>query len=106
MDRTEICCIGHITHDKIITPRSVVHMAGGTAFYFSNALSKLDITYRLVTALADADMLSLRTSIPKTRIKGPNGSLDRPTLSPSHSCRASGRMSSILAPCWPVTSRL
>lgn len=31
-------------------------MAGGTAFYFSNALSKLDVSYRLITALAPADM--------------------------------------------------
>ena len=56
MERIDICCIGHITHDKVVTPRSVVHMAGGTAFYFSNALSKLDVSYRLVTALAPADM--------------------------------------------------
>ena len=56
MERTEICCIGHITHDKVVTPRSVVHMAGGTAFYFSNALSRMDVSYRLVTALAAADM--------------------------------------------------
>ena len=56
MDRIDICCIGHITHDKIITPKSVVHMAGGTAFYFSNALSRLDVRYRLVTALAPTDM--------------------------------------------------
>jgi sugar/nucleoside kinase (ribokinase family) len=56
MERTDICCIGHITHDKVITQRSVVHMAGGTAFYFSNALSNLDVSYRLVTALAPADM--------------------------------------------------
>jgi sugar/nucleoside kinase (ribokinase family) len=66
MDRTEICCIGHITHDKIITPKSIVHMAGGTAFYFSNALSRLDIGYRLVTALAEADM----PSVDELRSKG------------------------------------
>ncbi|HEV2478354.1 MAG TPA: PfkB family carbohydrate kinase [Puia sp.] len=59
MDRTELCCIGHITHDKVVTPRSVVHMAGGTAFYFSNALSRFDIRYQLVTALAPADMPSV-----------------------------------------------
>jgi sugar/nucleoside kinase (ribokinase family) len=59
MDRTELCCIGHITHDKVVTPRSVVHMAGGTAFYFSNALSRFDIRYQLVTALAAADMPSV-----------------------------------------------
>ena len=59
MDRTELCCIGHITHDKVVTPRSVVHMAGGTAFYFSNALSNFDIRFKLVTALAPADMPSV-----------------------------------------------
>jgi sugar/nucleoside kinase (ribokinase family) len=31
-------------------------MAGGTAFYFSNAVSKLDLNYLLVTALAPAEM--------------------------------------------------
>ncbi|HEY4108174.1 PfkB family carbohydrate kinase [Puia sp.] len=56
MDRTELICIGHITHDKVVTPRSVVHMAGGTAFYFSNAVSRLDIRYKLITALAPVDM--------------------------------------------------
>src|ERR1700761_5866143 len=59
MDRTELCCIGHITHDKVVTPRSVVHMAGGTAYYFSNALARFDIGFRLVTALAEADMPSV-----------------------------------------------
>lgn len=59
MDRIELCCIGHITHDKVVTPRSVVHMAGGTAFYFSYALSHLDIRFQLVTALAPADMPSV-----------------------------------------------
>jgi sugar/nucleoside kinase (ribokinase family) len=56
MERTELICIGHITHDKVVTPRSVVHMAGGTAFYFSNAVSNLEVRYKLITALAPADM--------------------------------------------------
>ncbi len=34
-------------------------MAGGNAFYFSNAVSRLDVTFRLVTALATADMPSV-----------------------------------------------
>jgi sugar/nucleoside kinase (ribokinase family) len=34
-------------------------MAGGTAYYFSNALSRLDIRFQLVTALAAADMPSV-----------------------------------------------
>lgn len=59
MERTELICIGHITHDKVVTPRQVVHMAGGTAFYFSNAVSNLDIRYKLFTALAPADMPSV-----------------------------------------------
>ena len=28
----DLCCIGHITLDKIVTPKNTVHMAGGTAF--------------------------------------------------------------------------
>jgi len=31
-------------------------MAGGTSFYFSNALRKLDLNYGLVTALADTEL--------------------------------------------------
>src|ERR1700679_629086 len=56
MNRHDICCIGHITLDKVETTRSVVHMAGGTAFYFSNALAGMDVSYTLVTALAPAEM--------------------------------------------------
>jgi len=33
-----------------------MHMPGGTAYYFSCALSKLDVRYLLVTALAPAEM--------------------------------------------------
>jgi sugar/nucleoside kinase (ribokinase family) len=59
MERPDICCIGHITLDKVVTTRSVVHMAGGTAFYFSNALSRLDVAYTLVTALASDGMAAI-----------------------------------------------
>lgn len=55
----DICCIGHITKDKIITPRSTVYMAGGTSFYFSYAINQLPpkIDFSLVTSmdLTDAD---------------------------------------------------
>ena len=30
----DICCIGHVTKDKIVTPSSTVYMAGGTSFLF------------------------------------------------------------------------
>ena len=52
----DLCCIGHITSDKVVTTKTTMHMAGGTAFYFSYAVSKLDINYLLVTALATAEM--------------------------------------------------
>jgi sugar/nucleoside kinase (ribokinase family) len=52
----DICCIGHITSDKVVTTKSVKHMPGGTAYYFSCALSGLDVNYLLVTSLADAEM--------------------------------------------------
>jgi len=59
MERIDICCIGHITLDKVVTTRSAVFMAGGTAFYFSNALSRMDIRYRLVTAVAADGMAAV-----------------------------------------------
>ncbi len=52
----DICCIGHITLDKIVTTQSVVYMPGGTSFYFSNAIHKMNIAYLLVTALAEKEM--------------------------------------------------
>jgi sugar/nucleoside kinase (ribokinase family) len=51
-----ICCIGHLTLDKVVTTQSAVHMAGGTAYYFSNAMSKMDKNYILVTAVAPLEM--------------------------------------------------
>lgn len=53
----KLCCIGHITHDKIITPRHTVHMPGGTAFYFTKAIQQLrGIDYTLCTAVGPEDM--------------------------------------------------
>lgn len=57
MNRTDICCIGHITLDKIVTPRMTVHSPGGTAFYFAHAMSSLRAdSFRLVTSLAPSEM--------------------------------------------------
>ena len=57
----DLLCIGHITHDRIVTPDRDVHMPGGTSFYFSYGLRHLmgdrdDISYRLITSLAEKDM--------------------------------------------------
>lgn len=30
----DICCIGHITLDKIVTPKQTTYMPGGTSYYF------------------------------------------------------------------------
>ncbi len=47
----DICCIGHITQDKIITPSQSVSMSGGTAFYMAYGINNLphDIAFQLVT---------------------------------------------------------
>lgn len=52
----DICCVGHITLDKVVTPQAVKHMAGGTSFYFSNAIRNMDVSYVLVTSLALSEM--------------------------------------------------
>jgi sugar/nucleoside kinase (ribokinase family) len=52
----DICCIGHITSDKVVTTSATMHMPGGTAFYFSNAICKLDTRYILVTSIGAAEM--------------------------------------------------
>ena len=49
----DICCIGHITKDKIVTPHRVVYMAGGTSFYFAYAINQLpnDVSFSLATSM-------------------------------------------------------
>lgn len=53
----EICCIGHITRDRIITQQShhVTHCAGGTAYYVAWALQALkvpDSAFQLITSVS------------------------------------------------------
>ncbi len=52
----DICCVGHITLDKVITTKAVVRMAGGTSFYFSNAIRNMELRYILITSLARQEM--------------------------------------------------
>ena len=53
----DLCCIGYITQDKIVTTKNTIFMPGGTSFYFAHAIKHLDPNgFLLVTALADADM--------------------------------------------------
>lgn len=52
MNTHNLCCIGHITLDKIVTPKRTLHMPGGTSFYFAHGMSKLDTSdFLLVTLL-------------------------------------------------------
>ena len=53
-----ICCIGHITLDKIVTPKQTIYMPGGTSYYYSHGMSHLKDfkNYKLVTALAESEM--------------------------------------------------
>lgn len=54
----DICCIGHITKDKIITPRKTVYMSGGTSFYFAYGFNCLPekVSFGLLTKLGSSDM--------------------------------------------------
>ena len=56
----DICCIGHITLDKIVTTKKTIYMAGGTSYYFSNGMSRLNDSkhFKLVTALAPTEYQS------------------------------------------------
>jgi sugar/nucleoside kinase (ribokinase family) len=56
----DICCIGHITLDKVVTPETTVYMPGGTAYYFSHAVAALDLNYLLVTAMADGEQDAIK----------------------------------------------
>lgn len=57
VEKKQIVCIGHITHDCIITPSTEsaggVHCAGGTAYYVAWAIHQLpkDVSFGLVTAV-------------------------------------------------------
>ena len=54
--KNELCCIGHITLDKVTTPQNTVFMPGGTSFYVSHAVKNFDdISYALVTAVGDKE---------------------------------------------------
>lgn len=53
----DICCIGHITLDKIVTPQNTVYMPGGTSYYFSYGMYHLNknSNYKLITSLAPSE---------------------------------------------------
>lgn len=53
----DICCIGHITLDRIVTPKLEKNMPGGTSYYFSEGIRQLGaIDYQLITSLGISEM--------------------------------------------------
>lgn len=57
MKTHELCCIGHIILDKVVTPKRTVHMPGGTSYYFSQAICGFDdIRYLMVTAVGKIEL--------------------------------------------------
>lgn len=56
-----ICCIGHVTLDKIVTPKQTIYMPGGTSYYFSYGMKHLNNAqhYQLITALAPSEYPSV-----------------------------------------------
>lgn len=57
---TNICCVGHITLDKVITPEHTAFMPGGTAYYFGRAMASLGAdNFKLLTSLAPAQYESV-----------------------------------------------
>lgn len=57
----DICCIGHITLDKIITPENTFFQNGGTAYYFAYGMNQLpkNVSYQLVTCIAEKDIAAV-----------------------------------------------
>lgn len=64
----DVCSIGHITRDKIITPDNTVYMSGGTSFYMAHGMSALphDVDFQLVTKVGKDQM----EEVEKIRNKG------------------------------------
>lgn len=62
----EICCVGHLTLDKVVTPKETVYMSGGASFYVSHAIQNLNTDYLLVAGLAESEM----PAVEKLREKG------------------------------------
>lgn len=55
MEKKDILCVGHITHDRIVTPQQPqgIDCAGGTAYYVAWAMKHLpaDVSFGVVTAV-------------------------------------------------------
>ena len=67
----DLCCIGYITQDKIVTTKNTIYMPGGTSFYFAHAIKHLDPNgFLLVTSLAHTEMNVWKTYGKRALSKG------------------------------------
>ncbi|MDE6028047.1 MAG: ribokinase [Muribaculaceae bacterium] len=64
-----ICCIGHITHDRVITPRFEADMPGGTAYYFAKALKNLRHDNFELVACVGADAIPVVEKLKEEGLK-------------------------------------
>lgn len=57
----DICCIGHITRDKIVTPSQTIYMAGGTSFYMASGIKQLPpkVSFQLVTKVGKGQLIEV-----------------------------------------------
>lgn len=51
----DICCIGHVTRDRIVTPEKTVYMPGGTAYYMAYGMNQLPpkVSFQLLTKVGE-----------------------------------------------------
>ena len=66
--RSDVCVIGHVTKDRVITPDLDQIMPGGTAYYCSMALCRLGVRVCLVTKLSSEEQ-SLLTDLRKSDVQ-------------------------------------
>jgi len=69
MSKVDICCVGHITRDKVITQTGVRFMPGGTSHYVSCALMSLKADYTVVTKMKASDFEEIKNQYETPRIR-------------------------------------
>lgn len=69
MNNVDICCIGHITSDKVITGNGTRLLPGGTAYYFASALNVLNASYEIVTKMNATDFAEIKNELDHSKIR-------------------------------------
>lgn len=64
-----LCCIGHITHDRVITPEMEKEMPGGTAYYFAKALASMKADNFILLTKVGNDSIDVTRELEKDGIE-------------------------------------